>query len=204
MQVYESYIHKYTADIRRSTYHILAWSKRYVLCSICTYVHIYDFRWAVYCLVCSSICMYFQYILAYIDTVMGRTYVSICMYMHVFLSKIHAYTSSTYMNVFPTVYLAVVLYVFSTVLKMRTVSAPSVSAPCARSLPLRRAVATASLSHGSASACRSPHSIKSGLCDWTAAASGNFYRRAFVARWSAMAILVGGRSRGNSGAATSH
>jgi hypothetical protein len=59
--------------------------------------------------------MYFQYILAYTDTVMGRTYVSICMYMHVFLSKIHAYTSSTYMNVFPTVYLAVFLYVFSTV-----------------------------------------------------------------------------------------
>ncbi len=115
MQVYESYIHTYTADIRRSTYHILTRSKRYVLCSICTYVHIYDFQGAGYCLVCSSICMYFQYILAYTDTVMpvGRTYVSICMYMHAFLSKIHACTSSTYMNIFPTVYLAVFLYVFS-------------------------------------------------------------------------------------------
>jgi hypothetical protein len=68
--------------------------------------------------------MYFQYILAYTDTVMGSTYVSMCMYMHVFLSKIHAYTSSTYMNVFPTVHLAVVLYVLPTVLKMHSASAP--------------------------------------------------------------------------------
>jgi hypothetical protein len=51
------------------------------------------------------------------------------------------------MNVSSTVYLAVFLYVFSTVLtvlKMRTVSAPLVFALCTLSLPLRCAVTTAS------------------------------------------------------------
>jgi hypothetical protein len=59
--------------------------------------------------------MYFQYILANTNTVMGRRYVRICKYMHVFLSKIHAYTSSPYINVFLTVFLSEVLFVFSTV-----------------------------------------------------------------------------------------
>jgi hypothetical protein len=68
---------------------------------------------------------------------------------------------------------------------------------------LRRTVPSASLSRGSAGAGRLPNSIRSGLRDWTAASSGNLYRRALAARWSALAILFGGRSRGNSGAATS-
>ena len=52
----------------------------------------------------------------------------------------------------------------------------------ARSLYLRRAVATASSSRGSTGAGRSPNSIRSGLRDRTAAASGNLYRRALTVR----------------------
>ena len=62
----------------------------------CMYMHVSDFIEAVYGLDWSSMCPYFQHILADTDTLLGTQYARICMYMHVFLSaflaQIRAYT----------------------------------------------------------------------------------------------------------------
>ena len=220
-----TYIGHIYIHIRRSTYHILQRSIWNVLRCICMYMYVYAFQGAVYSLDCRSIWLYFLFILADTVTVIGgcmSVYVSICKY---FCKNTCIYIKQ-YMYVFPTVYLTVFLYVFLAVYlavflhvfptvflavffvhiynRHGAVSAASRSPAPARGLcNLRHAVPTANLSRGSASAGRPLNSIRSGLHDWTAASSGNLYRRALAARWCAMAILVGDRSRGNSGAATS-
>ena len=211
--VYVQYIHTYTVSIRQSTYHIQFCCIWYVHDRICIYMYVYVFLWAVFYLDCSSICMYIQFIHAYTDTVMGGTYVSICKYMYVFLSKIHAYTSSsiwTYFQQYIWQYICLYFQQYFLLYFSCTYTRPrcrhgcfAFAGACARSLPLRRAVAMASLSRGSASAGRLPHSIRSGLRGWTL--NSGSQRRLVQARpcRSAMAILVGSRSRGNRGAATS-
>ncbi len=72
MQVCESYIHTYTADIRRSTYHILTWSVH-----MCTYMtsneqYIFALSAAVHACI-SSTCIY-----RHCD---GE---DVCQYMHVY------------------------------------------------------------------------------------------------------------------------
>jgi len=180
--VYVQYIHTYTVSIRQSTYHIQFCCIWYVHDRICIYMYVYVFLWAVFYLDCSSICMYIQFIHAYTDTVMGGTYVSICKYMYVFLSKIHAYTSSsiwTYFQQYIWQYICLYFQQYFLLYFSCTYTRPrcrhgcfAFAGACARSLPLRRAVAMASLSRGSASAGRLPHSIRSGL--------GDLYRRALA------------------------
>jgi hypothetical protein len=82
------------------------------------------------------------------------------------------------------------MHVFSTEILTVLSRLLSVHRRLRRSLHFRWAVATASLSRGSASAGRSPNLIRSGLRDRTAEAGGNLYRRAPAALRSAMAILV--------------
>ena len=127
----------------------------------------------------------------------GGTHVSICQYMPVYMSKIHAYTSvriCTYIQQYFCMYFQQYIcqyfcmyiqqyFFFSCISRSRCRhSCFAFAGAGARSLHLRRAVATASLSRGCASADRSPNSIRSGLRDLTAAASGNLYRRALTAR----------------------
>ncbi len=92
---------------------------------------------------------------------------------------------TVFLNVFLAVYLTEFLYVFPTVFAVffvhihnshgAVIAASRSPAPARGLCNLRRAVPTASLSRGSASAGRPPNSIRSGLRDWTAASSGNLW-----------------------------
>ncbi len=160
-------------------------------------MHVYDFQSAVYCLDFSSICIISNFPVHNIVTLWlgGRksvtAYASICMYFYV--KYMHRHQSS-YMNVFLAVHLAVFVLVcptvFLAVFFVHTVTVQhccfAFATTCARSLQIHCAVSKANLSRSSASAVRLPNSIRSGLRDcvhWTAAASGNLYRRTLAARW---------------------
>ena len=110
----------------------------------CMYMHVSDFIEAVYRLDWSSMCPYSQHIRADTDTLLGTPYARICTYMHVFLSAFWR----KYVHIHTVTVLSQLLCVH----RRRR-----------RSLHFRRAVATASLSRGRASAGRSPNSIRLGL-----------------------------------------
>ena len=80
MQVYLSFINTYTAAIRRKTYHIMYCSIWYGPRRICTYMYVFAFLWKVYFRDCGSICVYFQFILAYTAMWWGDP----CQYMSVY------------------------------------------------------------------------------------------------------------------------
>ena len=119
----------------------------------CMCMHVSDFIEAVYRLDWSSMCPYSQHIRADTDTLLGTPYARICTYMHVFMSafwrkNVHIHTVT-------------VLSRLLCVHRCRDLRQR-------RSLHFRRAVATASLSRGRASAGRSPNLIRSGLRDQSA------------------------------------
>ncbi len=135
----------------------------------CMYMHVSDFIEAVYRLDWSSMCPCFQYIRADTDTLLGTPYSHICTYMHVFLLAFWR----KHMHIHTVTVLSRLLCVH----RRRR-----------RSLHFRCAVATASLSRGSASAGRSPNLIRSGLRDQSARSR---HRQLGQARLGcAMAILV--------------
>jgi hypothetical protein len=79
-----------------TTYHIRTWTYMHVYR---TYVHVYDFNVAVCWVDWSRMWMYFQWIRADTDTLLGTPTVRIWTYMYVFVI-IRAYTCCTYMHVF--------------------------------------------------------------------------------------------------------
>ena len=135
----------------------------------CMYMHVSDFIEAVYRLDWSSMCPYSQHIRADTDTLLGTPYARICTYMHVFLSAFWR----KYVHIHTVTVLSRLLWVH----RRRR-----------RSLHFRRAVATASLSRGSASAGRSPNLIRSGLRDQSARSRRRQLGQARLG--CAMAILV--------------
>ena len=145
----------------------------------------------------------------------GGTHVSICQYMHVYMSKIHAYTSvriCTYIQQYFCMYFQqYICPYFCMYIQQYFLHSVTVPSRLLRIRRRRRAVAAPSPRgrYGKFVARqRTAHrKIQSDLVCATEqrqpAATCRGARWSVTARWSAMAILVGGRSRGNSGAATS-